>query len=220
MLLSEPKLIVSDVPGTTRDATDSIVTYYKKQYVFIDTAGVRRRGKIEKGIEKFSIMRTLSSVFQADVVLMIIDGSKNITKQDQHLAGEIIKQKRGMILVVNKWDLREKGDEERDFYIRQLRRKFAFAPWAPVVFISAKTKKNVTKIFPIIEDVIKERNKRIPTPELNAFQSEIIQKHMPAGTKGKTPKMLYVTQAGVNPPEFVFFMRNENAMHFSYIRYI
>jgi len=219
-LLNVPKLIVSDVAGTTRDSTDSLVKFQQEEYVFVDTAGIRRRGKVVPGIEKFSVMRSMTALMQSDIVLMMLDGSKFVSKQDQHIAGEILDEKKGLILVVNKWDLTDQDEEAREKYIRHLRYKFAFMPWAPVVFVSAKNKKNISKIFPIIKNIILERQKRITTAKLNDFQQETMHQHMPTGTKNIKPKIYYVTQTGVNPPEFVLFVNNTAAIHFSYRRYL
>ncbi len=218
--LSQPKLIVSDIPGTTIDSTDTKIIFNNKTYNFIDTAGIRRKGKIKRGIEKYSIMRTLKSLHRSDIVLMVVDGSDTISKQDQHIAGDIIKQNKGLVLVVNKCDLQEEGDGSRAQYIGMLRRKFSFIAWVPVIFISAKNKTNLHKIFPLIENIVLERDKRIKTSELNSFVSKMTMKHIPTGTKNILPRIYYVTQTGINPPEFVFFVNNEQAFHFSYRRYM
>ena len=217
--LNEDKLIVSDIAGTTVDATDTLVRWENKDFVFIDTAGIRRKGKITPGIEKYSIIRVFDAIDQADVVCVLIDGSEKVSKQDQHIIEVVKKANTGLILVVNKWDTQEKGEEAHDYYFRHLRSKFAFIPWAPVVFLSAKTKRNIVKIFPLIEQIYEERQKRITTGKFNDFIEKTTMKHLPTGTKNVRPKIIYGSQVDINPPHFRINVNQIKYFHFSYFRY-
>jgi GTP-binding protein len=219
-LLGQEKVIVSDVPGTTRDATDTEIEYNKQKFVLTDTAGLRRKGKIERGIEKFSSFRVLSSIESSDIAVLLIDGKKGITSQDTHIAEFIMEARKGMIIVINKIDLFEDKENEKNRTISQLRRRFAFAGWAPVVFISAKNKKNTYQILEIAQEIYEERRKRIETPKLNTFLQRITYKHVPSGRGIKKPKFFYGSQVDINPPKFVLFFRNPQNLHFSYPRYI
>lgn len=223
-LLNQEKLIVSHIPGTTRDSTDTLICHEGKDYNFIDTAGMRKRGKIEKGIEHFSILRTLSSIERCDVALLVIDSSKEVSHQDQQIANTILKENKGLMILVNKWDIKKDPDqpeeERRSAYISHLQKKFPFISWAPVIFTSAVTKKNLVKIFDQLELIVKERQKRIPTSKLNHFVKEIVEKHKPTGAKSINPKVFYVTQVNINPPNFVFFVNKKKYFHFSYLRYL
>jgi len=222
-LLNQEKLIVSDKPHTTRDSTDTLVRHKGKDYNFIDTAGMRRRGKIGTGIEHFSVLRTLSSIQRCDVALLVIDSSKEISHQDQQIVNTVLKENKGLILLANKWDLKKDTDEpeeeRRAAYINHLQKNFAFLSWAPVIFASAVTKKNLSQIFDQLKTVIQEREKRIPTAKLNHFVEEIVEKHKPTGTKHISPKLFYVTQTDVKPPRFVLFVNKKKYFHFSYMRY-
>lgn len=217
--LDEEKLIVSDIAGTTVDTTDSNIKYAGKDFTLIDTAGVRRKGKVQAGIEKYSIIRVFDAIDRADVVCMLIDGSEPVSKQDQHIIEIIQKAITGLILVVNKWDTQEKGEEARDHYFGHLRRKFSFIPWAPVLFVSAKTKRNIVKIFPLAEEIQAERKKRIPTGRFNDFIEKITMKHLPSGTKNVRPKIIYGAQVDTNPPHFRMNVNQIKYFHFSYFRY-
>lgn len=219
-LFGSEKVIVSEIPGTTRDSIDAEITYKEKKYNLIDTAGLRRRGKIERGIEKFSSLRCINSIERSDIVVLLIDGNKGITSQDCHIAQYALEAEKGVIITINKVDLFEKGEEIRNMLIGKLRRKFAFVPWAPILFISAKDQMNVEKIFELSEEIITQRKKRIPTPELNNFLRKITFKHLPASANIKKPKFLYATQADINPPRFILFFKNSKNLHFSYPRYL
>jgi GTP-binding protein len=235
-LLNQDKLIVSDTPHTTRDSTDSLIRHEGKDYNFIDTAGMRRKGKVGTGIEHFSVLRTISSIERCDVALLIIDSTQSITNQDQQIANTILTANKGLIVLANKWDIKDddspssegednnprKNEEEerRTAYIDQLQRKFPFLSWAPVIFTSAVTKQNLSKIFEQIENIVGERQKRIPTGKLNHFIENAVEKHKPSGTKQINPKLFYVTQVEVNPPHFVFFVNKKKYFHFSYLRYL
>jgi len=218
-LLGQNRVIVSDIPGTTRDATHTHITYAGVKFSLIDTAGLRKRGKIEKGIEKFSSLRCFHALDQSDVALLIIDFGEKLSKQDMHIAEFLLEAKKGVILVINKIDL-AKDEDERNNYISTIQRKFVFLPWAPVVVVSALKRKNIRKIFELSEKIIIERRKRISTGKLNSFIKKITYKHVPSGTKRIKPKILYTTQAGINPPEFVLFVNDARSFHFSYRRYV
>lgn len=217
--LNEEKLIVSDIAGTTVDATDTEVKCEGKDFTFIDTAGIRRKGKVEPGIEKYSIIRVFDAIDRADVVCMVIDGADKISKQDQHIIEIIKKANTGLILVVNKWDTQEKGEEAREHYFHHLRAKFAFIPWAPVVFVSAKTKRNIVKVFSLAAEIYQERHKRITTGVLNDFIEKVTMKHLPSGTKNVRPKIIYGSQVEINPPHFRIYINQIKYFHFSYFRY-
>ncbi len=219
-LLSEERLIVSDIPGTTRDEIDVEIQWEKKKFIFVDTAGMRRRGKVEKGIEKWSIIRTMKSMEVADVSCIIINADEGILSQDQHIIERALEFKTGLILVINKWDLHEKGEEARDEFLLSLKRAFPFLSWTPAVFVSAKTKQNIIKIFPLVEKIVEERKKRITTGKLNTFLHEIMAKHPPKGTKRIKPKIFYISQVDINPPKFKVFVNKKEYFHFSYWRYL
>ncbi len=219
-ILGSEKIIVSDIPGTTRDTTDNEITFKDKKYNLIDTAGLRRKGRIESGIEKFSSLRTINAVENSDVVVLLIDGGKGITSQDCHIAQYALEAEKGLILAINKIDLFEEKEEERNAIISRLRRRFSFVPWAPVLFMSAKNKKNIYEIFELVDEIKQEREKRITTNVLNKLMQEVTYKHLPASAKIKKPKYLFANQVDVNPPKFVFFFKNAANLHFSYPRYL
>lgn len=219
-LLGEERVIVSEVPGTTRDAIDIRIIYEGLEVVLVDTAGMRRRGKIEPGVEKHSSLRTLKAIKRADVCLLLIDATEMVTAQDAHMAGYILEEKKSVIIVVNKWDLVEKDTRTMDEYTRLIRSELKFLDYVPVLFISAKSGQRVPRVLPLALQVQEERLRRIPTGELNRLLREALTKHPPKGEKGRFLKFFYVTQAGVNPPTFVFFVNNHKLVHFSYERYL
>ncbi len=223
-LLNQEKLIVSDTPHTTRDSIDSLIRHEGKDYNFIDTAGMRRRGKVGTGIEHFSVLRTLASIDRCDIALLVIDSSEDVTHQDQQIVSTILKANKGLVVVANKWDIKDededKEEKRRAKYIRHLQYKFPFLSWAPVIFTSAKTKKNLSKIFEQVEVIDKERKKRVSTAKLNHEVDKFLEKHKPTGTKKINPKLFYVTQVDVNPPHFVMFVNKKKYFHFSYLRYM
>lgn len=214
------KIIVSDIAGTTRDTIDTEITYNEKKFNIIDTAGLRRPGKIEKGIEKYSSMRGLSAIERSDIVVLLIDGTCGVTKGDCHIAEYALDAEKGLIIVINKIDLFTESDEKKGELIWQLKQKFAFVPWAPIVFISTKNKKNIYEILNLSEKIVEERKKRIPTPELNKFFQRVMMKHKPASASIKKPKFMYATQVDTNPPKFLMFFKNADVLHFSYPRYL
>lgn len=219
-LLGADKIIVSAVAGTTRDSIDTEIKYNNKIYNLIDTAGLRRPGKRGQGIEKYSALRCISAVERADVVILLLDGNSGITNQDSHIVKFALDANKGIILAVNKIDLLEKGEEIRNMIIRKLRQKFAFIPWSPVIFVSAKDKKNIYEIFQITDQIVLERQKRVPTAELNNFLQKVTHKHLPASSKLRKPKFMYATQVEINPPTFTLFFKNSDTLHFSYPRYL
>ena len=218
-LLGSEKVIVSEIPGTTRDIVDIEITYNDKTYNLIDTAGLKKPGQIKRGIEKFSSIRCLGAITKSDVVVLLIDSQTGITNQDCHIAQKVLENKKGLILAVNKTDLIE-SEEEKDRMLMRLKRKFEFVPWAPVVLISAKDKENIFEIFSLTEKILIEQNKRISTNELNSFLQKITRKHLPASAKFKKPKFLYATQVETSPPKFVLFFKHPENLHFSYPRYL
>lgn len=219
-LLGADKIIVSAVAGTTRDSIDTEIKYNDKIYNLIDTAGLRRPGKRGKGIEKYSALRCISATERADVVILLLDGNSGITNQDSHIVKFALDANKGIILAVNKIDLLEKGEEIRNMIIRKLRQKFAFIPWSPVIFVSAKDKKNIYEIFQITDQIVQERQKRVSTAELNNFLQKVTHKHLPASSKLRKPKFMYATQVEINPPKFTLFFKNPETLHFSYPRYL
>jgi GTP-binding protein len=219
-LLGEERAIVSDIPGTTRDATDTYLTWEGQPVLLIDTAGIRRRGRIEQGIEKYSVLRAMKSIARADVVLLLLDARDLVTDQDAHVAGYILEDLRSIIIVVNKWDLVEKDTYTMDAYTKQVRADLRFLDYVPVLFISALTGQRVDKVLPLAAQVYQERTMRIPTGELNRLVEDATIRHAPPHKAGKQLKFFYATQAGVDPPTFVFFVNDRRLVHFSYERYL
>ncbi|MDX9970970.1 MAG: ribosome biogenesis GTPase Der [Candidatus Gracilibacteria bacterium] len=217
-LCGSKRAIVSEIPGTTRDTVDTEIEYKKEKFKIIDTAGLRKRGKIERGIEKYSSLRTTEMVENSDIIVLLIDGFAGISSQDQHITEYAFKYKKGLIITINKIDLMDEDLKNR--MIRRLKIKFPFLPWAPVIFISAKDKKNTEKVLEIASDIHKERNKRIKTAELNAFLQRLTNLHLPASTKVTKPKFMYATQADTSPPKFVLHFKHPENLHFSYPRYL
>ncbi len=219
-LLGENRVIVSDVAGTTRDAVDTPVTYDGKEYIFIDTAGLRRKSKIKEELERFSIIRTVSAVERADVAVIVIDASEGVTEQDAKIAGIAHERGKGIIVAVNKWDSIEKDDKTIYRHQEKIREVLSFMPYADIIFISALTGQRMTKLFDEIERVIENQNKRIGTGVLNEIMMEATTLQQPPSDKGKRLKLYYITQVSVKPPTFVIFVNNKELMHFSYTRYI
>ncbi|MFA4890832.1 MAG: ribosome biogenesis GTPase Der [Candidatus Gracilibacteria bacterium] len=217
-LIGEERVIVSEIPGTTRDATDSELKYKGQYFTLIDTAGIRRRGRIEQGIEKFSILRCKEVIERSDISIIVLDATDPATSQDLHIIEFALKEKNGIILAVNKSDL-IKG-EKKDSILWKLRYKCDFLPWVPVVFISAKNKKNIFQLLDIAIEIDKTREIQISTPKLNSFLQKIALKQVPSSTGQFKSKLLYGSQTGVNPPKFMLFFKNAKHLHFSYRRYI
>jgi GTPase len=219
-LLGQERAIVSDVPGTTRDSLDTQIEWEGEPITLIDTAGIRRRGRVEVGIERFSVLRSMRSIDRSDVVLLVIDANDGFTAQDLHIAGYIEEQKKGCVIVVNKWDLVEKDAFTMDTYRKQAREELDFMPYAPIVFISAKFGLRVHQVVTAALEVVSERVRRVPTAKLNQVLKDAVQKHPPPSRPGKWMKFYYVTQADVSPPTFVFFCNEPGGIHFSYRRYL
>lgn len=219
-LVGEKRSIVSEIPGTTRDEVDTMVVRNGVKYRLVDTAGIRRKGKVGHGIEGLSVLRSLSAVERSDIIFLLIDYKDGVTNQDMHVVEEAMKAGKGVVLVVNKTDLMPKGEEAKMSFVNYLQKKCAFLSFAPVLFTSALTGKNVDKIYALADQINTERLKRIPTAELNAFFKKVVAKRGPHGTKNIKPKLLYATQVDVEPPHFVLFVNQEDAFHFSYKRYM
>jgi GTP-binding protein len=219
-LLGEDRAIVSAIPGTTRDATDTYLTWEGKPVLLIDTAGIRRRGRIERGIEKYSVLRAIKSIARADVVLLLLDAQDLVTAQDAHVAGYILGEMRSVIVVVNKWDLIAKDSYTMDAYTKQIRADLKFLDYVPVLYISALTGQRVHKVLPLAFQVHEERMARIPTSELNRLVEDATIRHTPPHKAGKRLRFYYATQASVDPPTFVFFVNDPRLVHFSYERYL
>jgi GTP-binding protein len=219
-LLGQERAIVSDEPGTTRDTLDTVIDWEGEQVTLIDTAGIRRRGRVEEGIERFSVMRSMRAIDRADVVLLVIDATEDFTAQDLHIAGYVEEQKKGMVVIVNKWDLVEKDSKSMDEYRERAQRQLDFMPYAPLVFISAKTGQRVGKVMEAALEVVEERNRRVTTAALNRVLKDAVAKHAPPSKPGKWVRFFYATQADVAPPTFIFFCNEPKMIHFSYRRYI
>lgn len=219
-VLGEQRVIVSNVAGTTRDSVDADVDNSFGRFTFIDTAGIRKKSKIEEKIEKFSVMRSLMAVERADVCVIMIDATEGVTEQDTKVAGEAHNAGKACIILVNKWDLVEKDGKTMKEYTLRVREGLAYMPYAPVLFISALTGQRVDKIYQIICEVYEQNHKRIPTGQLNSILAEATARVQPPTDKGRRLKIYYVTQAGVQPPTFVFFCNDARLFHFSYQRYL
>lgn len=219
-ILGQNRVIVSDIPGTTRDAVDSYFENETGKYNFIDTAGIRRKSKISELIEKFSIMRALLAVERADVCLVMIDATEGVTEQDAKIAGEAHEAGKGIILVINKWDIYEKETGTLEKYKKDIYNKLAYLTYAPVIFISAKSGQRVDKLFELIKMVANNNAMRVSTSVLNQVIAEAIAVTQPPSDRGRRLKILYVTQVAVKPPTFVIFVNNKELLHFSYERYL
>ena len=219
-LLGENRVIVSDIAGTTRDAVDTPVVFNGKESVLIDTAGLRRRSKIKEELERFSIIRTVTAVERADVVVVVIDAGEGVTEQDAKIAGIAHDRGKGIVIAVNKWDSIEKDDKTIYKYTAKIREILSFLPYAQILFLSAKTGQRITKLFEVVEVVIQNQNLRIATGVLNEIMTEATALQQPPSDKGKRLKLYYITQVSVKPPTFVIFVNDKELMHYSYTRYI
>jgi len=219
-LAQEDRVIVSDIAGTTRDAIDTDITYDGKEYVFIDTAGLRRKNKIKEEIERYSIIRTVTAVERADVVLMVIDAKEGVTEQDAKIAGIAHERGKGIIIVVNKWDAIDKTDKTIYEYTNKIKTVLSFIPYAKFVFVSALTGQRMNKLFEMIDMVRENQTLRIATGVLNEILAEAVALQQPPSDKGKRLKLYYMTQVAVKPPTFVVFVNDKELMHFSYTRYL
>ncbi|MGF7016344.1 GTP-binding protein [Lachnospiraceae bacterium PF1-21] len=219
-LLGEERVIVSDIAGTTRDAIDTTIKHDGKEYVFIDTAGLRRKSKIKEELERYSIIRTVTAVERADVVLVVIDAVEGITEQDAKIAGIAHERGKGVIIVVNKWDAIEKNNKTVKEYEHEVRRVLSFMSYAEIMFVSASTGQRLIKLYDMIDIVIANQNMRIATGVLNEIMAEAVAMQQPPSDKGKRLKLYYITQVAVKPPTFVIFVNDKELMHFSYTRYL
>ena len=219
-LIGEERVIVSDIAGTTRDAIDTTVKYHGKEFIFIDTAGLRRKSKIKEDLERYSIIRTVTAVERADVVILVIDASEGVTEQDAKIAGIAHERGKGIIIAVNKLDSIEKNDKTIYEYTKKIQNTLAFMQYAEMIFISALTGQRMPKLFDLIEQVIQNQNLRIQTGVLNEIMTEAVALQQPPSDKGKRLRLYYITQVSVKPPTFVIFVNDKELMHFSYTRYI
>jgi GTP-binding protein len=219
-LLGQERVVVSEVPGTTRDAIDTEIVHDGRPIVLIDTAGIRRRGKIEEGIEKYSVLRSLRAVERADIALLLVDATEMVTAQDLHIAGEIQEEGKGVVLVVNKWDLVDKDTYTIERFLDEISREFNFMRWVPVVFISALTGQRVRRVIDEAIAVDAERHKRISTSQLNDLLERTLAERPPTSRHGRPVKVYYATQADVTPPTFIFFVNDPELIHFSLSRFL
>ena len=228
-LVGEDRVIVSEQPGTTRDAIDTVLEHNGQRVVLIDTAGIRKRGRIIPGIEKYSVMRALRAIDRADVVALLVDAEEGVTAQDTHIAGYVAEAMKGLVIAVNKWDLVRavkggvqdpKAPDYRLEYEAVVRHQFNFVDYAPILFISAKTGQRLTQVLDAAVKVKEQRQRRIATAQLNAAIQESVSRHEPPSDHGRHLKVLYVTQVSIEPPTFVFFVNDPKLLHFTYRRFI
>jgi GTP-binding protein len=219
-LLGHERMIVSETPGTTRDAVDSVVEWNGEQIVLIDTAGIRRRGRIAPGVERYSVIRALRAVQRADVALLLLDATEGVTEQDAHIAGYVVEEGKGLVIVVNKWDLVEKDTHTIEEYTAEIRRALKFVAFSPLVFVSAVSGQRVRNSIALALKVQEARSVRIATGELNRMLADAMARHSPPSKRGKRLRIYYATQVGVAPPSFVFFVNDPELVHFSYRRYL
>ena len=219
-LLGENRVIVSDVAGTTRDAIDTKVKWQDREYVFIDTAGLRRKSKVNQDLERYMVIRTVAAVERADVVVVVIDAVEGITEQDAKIAGIGHDRGKGMIVAVNKWDAVEKDEKTMKTYTEKVRSVLSYMPYAEIIYVSAETGQRLPKLFDKIDEVLENQVKRIPTGVLNEILAEAVALNQPPSDKGRRLKIYYMTQEAVKPPTFVVFVNDKSLMHFSYVRYL
>lgn len=219
-LLGENRLIVSDIAGTTRDAVDTPVSHNQKDYIFIDTAGLRRKNKVKEELERYMIVRTVGAVERADVVVLLIDAVEGVTEQDAKIAGIAHERGKAVIIAVNKWDAIEKDDKTVNKYSAKIRNILSYMPYAEITYISVLTGQRIPRLFDLIDMVYENHAMRISTGVLNEIMSEAVAMQQPPSDKGKRLKLFYITQVGVKPPTFVIFVNDKELMHFSYTRYI
>jgi len=219
-VLGEERMIVSDLPGTTRDPIDTTIELDGQQLVLVDTAGIRRRGAIEKGIERYSVLRSMKAIDSADVAIVMTDATEGYTAQDAHVVGYVLEAHKGIVLVLNKWDAVEKDEHTADQWLKRLRRDAPYLAWADIVFASALTGQRVERILREALRVAEERYRRVPTAELNRLVMDAVRAHPPSHVRNRLPKLFYATQVGVAPPTFVIFANDPEIVHFSYKRYL
>jgi GTP-binding protein len=219
-LLGQNRVIVSDTPGTTRDAIDTVLAREGREYVIIDTAGMRKKGRINEPAEYYSFNRALRAVDRADVAVLVLDASSGIEEQDKRIAGYAREAGKGLLLLVNKWDVPEKDDKSMNRFEQDIKEAFGFAPYALSLFVSAKTGQRVDKILPLVDFIAEQASRRVTTAQLNEVLREAVALNPPATVKGRRLKVLYGAQVGVKPPKIVLFMNDPELLHFSYARYL
>jgi GTP-binding protein len=219
-VVGEERMIVSDLPGTTRDPVDSAVMVDGEPMILVDTAGIRRRGSVDRGIERYSVLRAMKAIERADVAVVMIDATEGYTAQDAHVVGHVLEAAKGVVLVMNKWDALEKDGHTADEWLKTLRREAPYLAWADIVFASAQTGQRVERILHEARRVAEERFRRIPTGELNRLVTDAVRAHPPAHVRNRQPKILYATQVAIGPPTFVVFVNDPELIHFSYRRYL
>ncbi|MEX0626042.1 MAG: ribosome biogenesis GTPase Der [Chloroflexota bacterium] len=219
-VLGEERMIVSDLPGTTRDPVDSAVLVDGEPMILVDTAGIRRRGSVDRGIERYSVLRAMKAIERADVAVVMVDATEGYTAQDAHVVGHVLEASKGIVLVLNKWDALEKDGHTADEWLKTLRREAPYLAWADIVFASAQTGQRVERILHEARRVAEERFRRIPTGELNRLVTDAVRAHPPAHVRNRQPKILYATQVAIGPPTFVVFVNDPELIHFSYRRYL
>ena len=218
-LLNEERVVVSDIAGTTRDSIDSVLTYDKREYILIDTAGMRKRGKVWESVEKYSLLRSMKAIDRSDICLLVIDANDGIKEHDKHIAGYAIERGKGLIIVVNKWDIKDDEDSIKSF-TDLVRAEFQFVTYAPIVFLSALTKKRIHTLMPEVVRVGENIKTEIKTSLLNNVISDAYDLNLPPSYKGNRLKIYFVSQSGIKPPKFTFRVNNKNLVHFSYERYL
>ncbi|WP_322795999.1 ribosome biogenesis GTPase Der [Tepidiforma sp.] len=219
-ILGQERVIVSDVAGTTRDAIDTEIDTPEGSFTLIDTAGVRRPGRLGRGVERHSVLRTTRAVERCDVAVLVVDGTEGVTAQDTHIAGIAVENAKGLVIAVNKIDLWDDPAERRTWAERQMRSRVRFVPWAFVTFISALERRGLPELLRLVREAREARRRRIPTPELNAIMARAVREHVPPLVHNRRFKLFYVTQAGIDPPTFVLFVNDPELVHFSYRRYL
>jgi len=219
-VLGEERMIVSEIPGTTRDPVDSAVMVDGEPMILVDTAGIRRRGSVDRGIERYSVLRAMKAIDRADVAIVMINATEGYTAQDAHVVGHVLEAEKGIVLVMNKWDALEKDGHTADEWTKTLRREAPYLVWADIVFASAQTGQRVDRILHEARRVAEERFRRIPTGELNRLVTDAVRAHPPAHVRNRQPKILYATQVAIGPPTFVIFVNDPELIHFSYRRYL
>ena len=219
-ILGQDRVIVSEEAGTTRDAVDTPFVYRDKSLVLIDTAGIRRRGRVERGVEKYSVMRARQAIERCDIAVLVMDAEQGVAAQDLHVAGYVDEATKGMIVAVNKWDLMEDSEESRDAFAKRVLRRLRFTPWAPLAFVSAKEGLNVEGLLELAVEIGETRSMRIPTAEVNSVLREAVAANPPPSPGRRHMRIKYGTQASIQPPTFVFFANDASLLHFSYRRYL
>jgi len=219
-ILGQERVIVSEEAGTTRDAVDTAFAYNERQMVLIDTAGIRRPGRVERGVERYSVMRARQAIERCDIAVLVIDATEKLAAQDLHIGGYVADAHKGMIIAVNKWDLKDDTEEEREAFAVRVLRRLRFTPWAPLAFVSAKEGLNIDGLLALAVEIGETRATRIPTSEVNAALREAVAAHPPSSPGRRVLRIKYATQAEVRPPTFVFFANDASLIHFSYRRYL